>query len=472
MKDFKIALIRAFSQSEYKEPSEPLGIEALAAMLFRYDFSCKLFDREKNSQDEIFSEILNYRPDVIGLSVLMDDNAVDALRIIARLRPQLPAAVFVVGGLFVTTNFEKARACFPSYCKLISGEGEIPLARLCCELSGKNFFFEKKILHPDEWPWLYRHNLKDYIADGAPINMRASRGCPGRCKFCATPSMPDGLNKWQPRLVKNIADEMEFLCEKYSPHAFNFIDDDFGPISRVEEFTNELKKRKMRCALVMQLRADAIVKVPNLAEKSRELYDGGLCRVFIGLESFDEKTLAWFNKPLDPHKTLDAFLAMKSAGIIVHIGYILWHPLATEESVRREASALRNAGFFTTKIVMGKLHSFSGCGLHSEPEEKIHLNSKMENYYNSVAQKIAHVYDAWLVGALYVPRWYCLAWLERGGTAAKIVAEIESLLCELDEISFSVLMNPADVADEIIFKKAADVKERLYEIGCTFNRRG
>jgi len=472
--NFGVALIRAFSQSDYKEPAEPLGIEALAAMLHLYDFDFRLYDRETDSQDKVVTEILAFKPQVIGVSVMMEDNTPDALRLISRLRTGLPDAVFVAGGLFVTTNFEKARARFPSYCKLIVGEGEVPLLRLCCELSGKKVNLpEKNILHPNQWPWLYRHNLDTYLKESAPINMRASRGCPGRCRFCATPSMPDGLNKWVARDISDVVDEMELLCKTYQPHAFNFVDDDFGPISRVEELTAELKKRNMHCALVMQLRADAVVNTPNLYSRMAELNKNGLCRVFIGLESFDGETLRWFNKLLDPYKTIEAFHVIKNAGVIVHIGYILWHPLATEETVRREAEILRKNGFFTTKIVMGKLRLFPGCGIQLEHPEANYIDFPpgLENYYNAVAKKIAPIYDAWLVGALYVPGQYCRAWLEKGGDAGNIVSEIEFLLSQLDELSFSVLMDIDSVSDDNINKTAAKVKERLYELGCTFNRR-
>ena len=470
--DFKVALVRAFSQSDYKEPAEPLGVEALAAMLGKYGFECRVYDREMEKQDDIIADILAYRPSLVGLSVMMEDNTYDALQIIARLRPKLDGAAYVAGGLFVTTNHDKARARFPSHCQLIIGEGEVPLLRLCCELSGRQQdITQKNTLHPSEWPWLYRHELDEYIRIGAPINMRTSRGCPGQCRFCATPYMPDGLNKWQARQIADVADEMEMLCKSHHPHAYNFVDDDFGALSRVEDLTAELKNRGLRCALILQLRANTIMNDPNLYDRMKKLNAGGLCRVFIGLESFDQDTLKWFNKPLDPGKTLKAFRTIQDAGVAVHIGYILWHPMSTEESVRNEAQALWDSGFFTTKIVMGKLQLFPGCGLQLEHPEKTRISFPLEDYYNVVAQKIAPLYDAWLPGALCVPGLICLSWLEQGGKAASDVLEIEAQLARLDELSYAVLMNPDAVSDETISQTAKDVKERLHETGCTFDLR-
>jgi radical SAM superfamily enzyme YgiQ (UPF0313 family) len=519
MDGFRVALVRTFSQSDYKEPAEPLGIEALAAELRRHGIDCRLFDRELQSRDAIVAALEEYQPCLLGLSVMMEDNAADAVRLLLQTRRKLPALPCAVGGLFVTTSHARARALFPLDCNLIVGEGEIPLVRLCFELMGglaapatsaraaalatAPYPHEKQYLAPDEWAWMYRPHLQEYLAIGAPINMRSSRGCPGRCTFCATPSLPGDLGRWQGRTIANVADEMESLCARYQPHAFNFVDDDFGPLARVEALVEELQRRGLRCALSLQLRATAVYQAPDVSRRLRRLRDGGLCRVFIGLESFDRETLDYFDKRLDPAAALEAFGAVRDAGIALHIGYILWHQRSTVKSVHREAGLLKDAGFFTTKIVMSRLQLFPGCALQKQREEQRERSAwrfPLDAYFDTVAQLIAPLYDAWLIGALDVPRQYCLAYLEEGAKgagaadatdvaqradaagaadatgatgaadgAAQKVRRIEGVLSRLDELAYAALLKPEDADPSLIKQVAAQAKEEFHAIGCTFD---
>lgn len=470
--DFRVALLRPKTESDYMEPAEPLGIEALAAALAGAGIPCRLFDREIDPAATVLRQILDYQPHLIGLSVMTQDNLQDALRMLLRLRAAMPGLACVVGGLYVTLNGERARAQFPADCHFLAGEGEVSLPRLCFSLMGiETPEPDKPFLDPPQWPWMVRPRLQEYLDMGAPINMRTSRGCPGQCNFCATPSLPPPLGTWHARSVQQVADEMEALCAHHHPHAFNFVDDDFGPLSRVEALVDELARRGLRCALSLQLRAPALYNRPNLAPLLQKLHKGGLCRVFIGLESFDEETLAWFGKRLDPARAVAAFQAVQNAGIAIHIGYILWHGRSTLQTVRAEATRLREAGFFTTKIVMAKLQLFPGCGLH-----KLHKNTglalPLEHEFDRISALIAPLYDAWLVGALDVPRQHCLAWLEHGGEAAARVKRIDAELDKLDALSFAALMDP-DSADEGEIAQAARAgKEALHAIGCTFDRTG
>ena len=466
----RVALVRALSQSPFKEPAEPLGIEALAAVLRANGIDYRLFDRELESLDTVVNAVADYQPSLLGISILMEDNTPDALRILAKVRKR-HAVVCVLGGMFITTNYDKARALFPGDCRLIAGEGETALLKLCSELSGQPYpDMERQHLEPEEWPWMVRHNLEAYLAMGAPINMKSSRGCPGRCKFCATPSLPYGLDKWRGRPVTDVADEMQALCSQYKPPVFNFVDDDFGPLSRLEQLVDELARRDLHCALSLQLRADAICRVPDLAGLMAKLRAGGLSRVFIGLESFDAEALSYFNKKMDPVKVMQAFQTIRDAGIAIHIGYILWHPLSTIDSVRREARLLMESGFFTTKIVMARLQLFPGCELRREYGDRDHTVMPVDAYCDLVTSRAEPLYNVWLKGALDVPLRYCLACVEPDGDSLEKAIQIETQLNRLDALSYQLIMDPQDdsVCEAIVLETAEDVRTRLQAIGSNF----
>ena len=466
---FKVALVRSFSQFNYEEPGEPLGIEALAAILRKNDIECKLFDRERDSLETVANAIIEYNPSLLGLSVLLEDNAFDALKLLLKIGRKLIVPC-VIGGLFITTDYVKAKALFPKDCMLVAGEGETSMLKICSEISGVMYpDMDRPYLLPEEWPWLYRFDLQYYLDKCAPISMKSSRGCHGQCSFCITPLLPNGLNKWRGREIVDVADEMEYLSKNYYPPAFNFIDDDFGSLSRLVELTDELKKRNVHCAISLQLRANAVYCTPNYEQTLFELKENGVYFVFVGLESLDEKTLEYFNKRIDPLKALEAVQTIRDCGIAVNAGYILWHPLSTVESVKNEAVKLHDAGLFTAKICISNIGIFPGCELHKKMGNK-HYSMPLDYFFNKIKAANAPLYDTWLISALKIPRYYAIAYLEPDRGFLNNISRIEKELERVNELSFKLLMDYENADSNEIAKTAADVKERLYEIGCTFNR--
>lgn len=474
---FKVALVRPKSEAVFMEPAEPLGIEALGAALLAEGIDCRLFDREmeRTFGDDVLGGILAYQPTLIGLSVMTADNLRDALRLLLQVRERMPDVACVVGGLYVTTNRRHAVAQFPRGCHFLTGEGEITLPRLCKALMrGESPEPDSPYPHPTEWPRMLRHRLQDYLDVGAPINMRSSRGCPGGCTFCATPTLPEPLGRWAGRDIEDVADEMQELCAVHFPHAFNFVDDTFDPVERVEQLVEALDARSLRCALSLQLRAEDLYRTPDLPARIARLRAGGLSRIFVGLESMDPETLRMFRKPLDPWRALDAFDAVRAAGVAVHIGYILWHPNSTLESVLRETAILKERGHFTVKTLMGKLMLFPGCRLHRDLREtsqgEPRLSMQLDAHCERIAALIAPLYDAWLTGALDAPRQHCLAFLERGGAAGERARRIEETLTHLSDRAYDVLLSPDDADPAHIATVAREGKEALHAIGCTFER--
>lgn len=466
---FRVALVRTFSQYNYEEPGEPLGIEALAAILRKNNIECKLFDREQESLEAVANAIVEYRPSLLGLSVLLEDNSFDGLKLLLKIRKKI-AIPCVIGGLFVTTDYDKAQAIFPSDCKLVAGEGETAILKICSELTGTDYpDMDRPYLSTEEWPWLYRPNLQDYLDMGAPISMKSSRGCHGRCSFCITPSLPNGLSKWSGRKILDVANEMEHLSKIYYPPAFNFIDDDFGSLSRLVELTDELTKRNVHCAISLQLRATVIYNTPDYEQIFRKLKKSGVYFVFIGIESLNEKTLEYFNKHLDPIKALEVVQTIRDCGIAVNAGYILWHPLSTTESIKNEAVMLHDAGFFTAKTCISNMGLFPGCELHKKMGRK-NYSMPLNYFFSAIKTANAPLYDTWLVSALKIPRYYAIAHLEPDNKFSNSILKIEKELERVNELSFKVLMDYENINVDEIEQTAADVKERFNEIGSAFVR--
>ena len=64
------------------------------------------------------------------------------------------------------------------------------------------------------------------------IPILASRGCVGRCRYCAIASFYRQCRgaPWRRRDPAQVAEELRVLCDQYRAYKFSFVDDDFlGP---------------------------------------------------------------------------------------------------------------------------------------------------------------------------------------------------------------------------------------------------
>ena len=469
---FRVALIRPEYEGPPQEPCEPLGCALLVAALTRAGFAARVFDRQLLSDEEFWGGVAAFAPSMAAFSLMSHENVRDSLRVLWRLRRQNPDLHVAAGGLYVTTCLPAARAQFPSGAHLLTGEGEVPLVRLCQALSGAEMEPDR-VLEPDEWPFADRTDLGRYVARGAAVSVRSSRGCAGHCSFCATPNLPAPYSRWAARSIANLCDELGRI--KAVP-VFSFVDDDFGPLSRVEALAEELERRSMRIAFSLQLRASSLYARDDLADALPALRRAGLCRVFVGLESLSPGTLARFDKPLDPERALNALKTCDRADIETHVGYILWHPWSTMESVLSEAEALHKAGFFTIKTALSRLVLFPKSRLHAEaigPNERQVRYAPVndEGYFERLAAAAQPLFDAWVTGATALPRLKCLAHLNGEARDVAAAGRVRAILDELSETAFQLLHDPAAVREDWVKGQANQAGEELYALGCAGQRR-
>lgn len=425
----RLALIRPRDADGPLELQPPYGLECIAGYMKAHSVSCRIFDRQLPVSGDLFAQLDAFAPDVIGLSIMSRGSMTDALRIVQRCRGM--GCRFFAGGLFVTTATAQAEAMFPADVVLVRGEGERALLAL---LRGQSMpglrtqppgdtpariCLDDTPLSPDDWPVADRQRLMDYVRAGCAISIRSARGCPGHCAFCATPGLPAPLCRHAVRDLQKIAREMRRLCDVVRSHGgiatFHFVDDDFGPLARVEALCAALQSQGCRAAFSLELRGQALYTAPHLDERLRRLRAGGLCRLFVGLESLDPDTLQAWQKPLDPARLLPALAAVKRAEIALHIGYILWHDRATLWSIARQACTLHTAGLFSPKLALSRLMLYPGSTLfdatraqsaHPQP-----LSPAMETAYRAVERSIAPLYAQWNEASDPLPAHACQAYL-------------------------------------------------------------
>lgn len=451
-----VLFIRPLFEGDELEFAEPLGIERLAGYLRERDVAevtvldRRLYERERREGlsasafwEDVRAACDDAPPDLVCFSLMTAQDVPDALRLHSRLRAWYPRARFQAGGVYVTTATDEARRRLPRDFSLVRGEGEAPLLDALAGIEGEQVGRAgEQVVHPDEWAMAYRPNVERYAALGCAVNVQTSRGCPGACTFCATPLLPHGLGRWRPRSLSLVVDELEHECrrlEKSSlPPVFNLVDDDFGPLSRLEELASELRKRELAIAFACEMRLAALVGQPNLAHRVRHLREAGLSRLFVGVESLNPQTLKAWRKVYDLGRLEETIAAVREAGIALQAGYILWHRRQTVEGALAEAAELRRLGLYTHQVAVSRLIVFEGCelarqgsGTGFEP-----MGRDAETFYEQFTQASGELRERWVKAAVAEPYLTSCAVL---GRRADDLRKLHEELARINDLSYELL---------------------------------
>lgn len=425
----RVALIRPRYDGDDPEFQEPLGAEAICGYLRDHGINAQVFDRMLGTS---CSEVEKFDPDWIGFSLMTSADAPDALRMQQML--QREGRRFFAGGLFVTTCPVQAHALFPSDTEMIAGEGEGPVLELVTtgNISGK------LKPEPDDWAFASRDRLEEYLARGGVINIRTSRGCKGVCAFCTTPKSgkPSGHIS---RSTELVADEMlQISREGYEP-VFNFTDDMFGDYKRIEALEKALEKRGLRAAFSLEMRACEIAGTPP--ELWGRFHEGGLCRVFTGLESFNSQTLRIWKKPVDITKLISSLRDMRESGIACEVGYILWHDRTEPEDAYEEMKQLHEYGLLSPKTALSRLVLFPGSRLHAEMLAQdvclCRLKPAAERTYIQWEALLFPLRQMWTAASCAMPRMCSDAFLHKEKEPS--LHRLENCMALIRELTWKVL---------------------------------
>ncbi|HID40132.1 MAG TPA: radical SAM protein [Calditrichaeota bacterium] len=157
------------------------------------------------------------------------------------------------------------------------------------------------------------------------LSIYATRGCWGGCSFCDIVGLY-GISKgkrWRRRSVKHLVDELESLVRQFNTRHFIFNDDQFlikgkSAYRLVDEFALEVERRTLNIEFELMCRADTVNR--KVMQRLKEV---GLKRVFLGLESFDEKQLKRMNKRISVRQNLKAVITLYKLKIDVIASVIL-----------------------------------------------------------------------------------------------------------------------------------------------------
>lgn len=104
------------------------------------------------------------------------------------------------------------------------------------------------------------------------------------------------------------------------------------------EFYIELKKRNYRIKFFIYARANDILRQKEILEKLKEV---GLQQVFIGIESFVQRQLDFYNKKVDSKTNVKAFQILAELEIPIIMGFLMFEPNTNLEEIIENLNTLK-----------------------------------------------------------------------------------------------------------------------------------
>jgi radical SAM superfamily enzyme YgiQ (UPF0313 family) len=171
------------------------------------------------------------------------------------------------------------------------------------------------------------------IDDDRTLPFQLSRGCTDKCTFCSEWGF---WERFRPGDPADAAAAVEYLRSRYSASYIAFTDSLLnGSSTRLQAFAEDLLRRQTKVRWGGFMRADMTESLGHL------LHRAGCVEAFVGVESFDDSTLAAMNKrrtEADNESALHGFLR---AGIFVVAGLIPGFPGDSRQAFFHSVARIR-----------------------------------------------------------------------------------------------------------------------------------
>ncbi len=345
---------------EVMRPYPPLGILYLSAYLRARGFDVEIYDSTFGARSELYRLLETGEPGLLGVYGNLITRA-SVVSIIERAKAN--GWRVVAGGPEPANYAENYLAAGADY--VVPGEGEIVLENLLAgDPAPRGVIYrdadgvlvrtapEPHIRDLDSLPWPDRERIdigrylsawRDRHGQGS-VSVITARGCPYRCRWCSHSTYGHTHRR---RSVKSVADEVQWILERYQPEMLWYADDVFTIHHRwIFEYAAEMKRRGIRAPFECITRADRMS--PRVAEALARL---GCFRVWIGSESGSQRVLDAMDRGVTVGQVRDAVYMLRQQGIQSGM-FVMWgyegEGIEDIEATAQHVRACRPDIFLTT----------------------------------------------------------------------------------------------------------------------------
>ncbi len=329
----------------------PLGALYIASVLEKKGVKVSLIEANRFSEAGFYSKLdEEIRPhDTVGISANVS-HAASGLEIAGYIRRKYPDRKIIWGGPYASTEYSWIIPKYGDIAVIGEGERQITEIAACKSLdsirgiayfSGGQVKLNERcsfIEDLDELPFPAWHLVDpasyDFPGRKPAFSMMTQRGCPFRCINCST--YMHG-NSFRSRSFSDIADEMEFLVEKYGCREIHVWDDNFTlDPERVKKICSEIMRRglekKIRLSLSSGIRADIY---------DEEMFDlmkrAGVYYMNVAVESGNQGVIDKIGKGLDLEKVPVTLECLERKGFRIGLFFMMGFPFETLKNLRETA---------------------------------------------------------------------------------------------------------------------------------------
>ena len=325
-------------EQQVMRPYPPMGILYLSAYLRSRGFDVDVYDSTWGSKQDLFSE-LEHCPKVphgpkgwLGVYGNLLTRA-NVLAIVERARAW--GWRVILGGPEPCNYAEEYLDAGADY--IIQGEGELAIEQLLqgnASPDGAIFRDDtgsvvrmpaaQQVADLDSLPWPDREriDLNRYLTAWrerhgvGSVSLITARGCPYHCRWCSHSTFGKTHRR---RSVPAVADEAEWILQRYQPEMLWYADDVFTiHTGWTLAYAAEMKRRGIRVPFECITRADRFS-----APVADALAEMGCFRVWIGSESGSQKILDSMQRGVRVEAVREAVARAKSRGIQAGM-FLMW----------------------------------------------------------------------------------------------------------------------------------------------------
>jgi len=327
-------------ERQIMKPYVPLGILYLASHLRSKCFAVEVFDTTFSSREDLLNVFRSGPPAVVGVyaNLMTRPNVAQVLReakeagwktLVGGPEPAAYVAEYLAAGADV----------------VVIGEGELTLEELLPVLqSGDSQSLEEvcgiafrrpdgticqtpprpQIQNLDSQPWPSRESvpIEQYLETWrrchgtGSVSLITARGCPYHCRWCSHAVYGKTHRRRKPSAV---ADELEWIINRYAPDMVWFADDVFTiHHGWLFEYAAEIKRRGLKIPFECISRADRLS--PPVIDTLVEI---DCFRIWIGSESGSQRLLDAMDRGVTVEQVQGATQLCKSRGIQTGM-FLMW----------------------------------------------------------------------------------------------------------------------------------------------------
>ncbi|MGZ4995644.1 MAG: magnesium-protoporphyrin IX monomethyl ester anaerobic oxidative cyclase [Methylobacter sp.] len=325
-----------------REHLPPLGLLSVGGPLLDDGFSVNLIDAELGPMalHEIVQCVKSIQPDVVMIGHSGSSSAhATVFELCQALKQVMNNIIIVYGGVYPTYHWDEILCECHEIDIIVRGEGEktaLLLMRAIVHgdslqaINGIAYRCNGQILNTP--PAQMIHNLDDYRVGWELIDhkrysywggkravvIQFSRGCPYLCIYCGQRGF---WTQWRHRDPVKLAQELARLHREQGVELINFADElPTGSRKAWKTFLEALIAENVPLLLVGSTRAGDIVCDKDILHLYKK---AGVIRFLLGIESYDEATLASIRKDGSATEDQQAIQLLRAHGIISMVTYVL-----------------------------------------------------------------------------------------------------------------------------------------------------